>query len=240
MYEPQADTATSIRAVDHVAVRVVDPDALAIFLCEHCGMQRTESAEGFAVIAAPGGGTKLFLFEAAEPPAPGVLERIVLRASDLERALWLLPEGLHVEHPEPELAVFQGPEELGLGFTSVLGGGFDSDIDHIVLRVMDPDETAIALAALGFVPRGNAVHVGDKHVRLRSGIRSAGEDEPLSHIGVLVESVEAVRAQVLRAGLEIDQFTLPPNKLGVYVPGPERIRIEYADHAGETGHERFH
>jgi catechol 2,3-dioxygenase-like lactoylglutathione lyase family enzyme len=235
MYQPQADTATSILAIDHVALRVLDPDALAMFLCAHCGMQRTVGTEDVAVLAAPDGGTRLFLFEAAERPAPGVLERIVLRVSDLERALWLLPDDLPVEHPEPELSVFQGPEGLGLGFTSVLGGGIDYDIDHLVLRVMDADETAVALATLGFVPRGDAVHVGDKHVRLRSGIRSAGEDEPLSHIGVLVESVEAVRAQALRAGLETDHFTLPPNKLGVYVPGPERIRIEYADHAVKPG-----
>ncbi len=240
MYQAQSDTATSIHAIDHVALRVVDPDALAVFLCEHCGMHRTVSTEDFAVLAAPGGGTRLFLSEAAEPPKVGVLERIVLRVSDLERALWLLPRGLHVEHPEPELAIFQGPEGLGLGFTSVLGGGVDYDIDQLVLRVMDADETAIALGALGFVPRGNAVHVGDKHLRLSSGIRSAGEHEPLSHIGVLVESVEAVRAQALRAGLEIDHFTLPPNKLGVYVPGPERIRIEYTDEPAESEHERSH
>ena len=232
MPHPQADTVTSILGIDHVALRVADPDALATFLCEHCGMHATAGTEDFAVLAAPGGGTRLFLSEAAEPPAPGVLERIVLRTSDLERALWLLPDSLPVEHPEPELAVFEGPERVGLGFTSVLGGGLDYDIDHLVLRVMDADETAIALAGLGFVPRGNAVHIGDKQLVLRSGIRSAGENEPLSHIGVLVESVEAVSAQALRAGLEIDRLTLPPNKLGLYLPGPERMRIEYADHSG--------
>ena len=233
MPHPQADTVTSIVGIDHVALRVADPDALAAFLCEHCEMQRTAGTEDFAVLGAPGGDTRLFLSEAAQSPARGVLERMVLRTADLERALWLLPRGLPVEHPEPELATFEGPEGLGLGFTSVLGGGVDYDLDHLVLRVMDADETAIALASLGFVPRGDAVHVGDKHVRLRSGIRSAGENEPLSHIGVLVESVEAVATQALQAGLEIDHLTLPPNELGVYVPGPERIRIEYADH-GES------
>ena len=230
MIRPLADTATSIISIDHVAVRVGDPDAVAGFLCEYCEMQRTVSTEDFEVLAAPGGGTRLFLFEAQEPPPRGVLDRVVLRVGDLERALWLLPDGLQVEHPEPELAVFEGPEAFGLGFTSVLGGGVDYDVDHLVLRVMDTDETAIALAELGFVPRGHAVQVGDKHVRLRSGIRSAGGDEQLSHIGVLVESVEAVHGQALAAGLEIDQFTLPPNRLGVYVRGPERLRLEYADH----------
>lgn len=229
MTRPLADTATSLIAIDHVAVRVGDPDAVAGFLGEHCGMLRTVSAEDFQVLAAPGGVTKLFVFEAEDPPARGVLERVVLRVGDLERALWLLPDGLRVEQPEPETAVFEGPEGFGLGFTSVLGGGVDYDIDHLVLRVMDADETALALAELGFVPRGDTVQVGDKRVELRSGIRSAGGDEQLSHIGVRVESVEAVQAQALQAGFEIDRFTLAPNKLGVYVRGPERIRLEYAD-----------
>ena len=225
---PGADTATALFGIDHLGLRVGDPAAMAAFLCEHCGMERGESADGFSVLGAPGGRTKLFLFEADEPPAPGVLDRVVLRVSDLQGAIERLPRGLDVERVEPELVAFDGPEGLGLGFTSVFGG-VDYDVDQVVLRVMDPDETTIALAELGFVPRGGALHVGDKQVRLRSGIRSAGEREPLSHIGVLVESVEAVRDQALRGGLQADELTLAPNKLGVYVRGPERIRVEYAE-----------
>ena len=228
MPQPQADTATALLAIDHVALRVVDPEAMAAFLSESCGMEAAESGEGFIVLGPAGGRTKLFLFEADEPPAPGVLERVVLRVSDLEGALGRLPSALDVERVEPELAAFEGPEGLGLGLTAVFGG-VDYDVDQIVLRVMDPDETTIAMAELGFVPRGGALHVADKQIRLRSGIRSAGEREPLSHIGVLVESVGAVRGQALRAGLQIDELTLAPNELGVYVRGPERIRVEYAE-----------
>ena len=236
MTRPQADTATSLLGIDHLALRVADPDAMSGFLCEHLGMQSTESAEGFAVLGPAGGRTRLFLLQAEEPTEPGVLQRVVLRVSDLERALSQLSGRIRIEHLEPELIVFPGPEGLELGLTSVRGGGVDYDVDHLVLRVMDPDETAIALAELGFVPRGGALHVADKHVRLESGIRSAGEHELLSHIGVVVESVEAVQAQALRGGLPIDEFTLPPNKLGLYVRGPERIRVEYADrsHAALT------
>ena len=228
MPQPHAHTATSLLAIDHLALRVTDPEAMASFLSEHCRMERGESSEGFSVLAAPGGRTKLFLFEAAEPPAPGVLERVILRVSDLEGAVGRLPGHLRVERVDPQLAAFEGPEGLGLGFTSVFGG-VDYDVDQLVLRVMDPDETTIAMAELGFVPRGGALHVADKQVRLRSGMRSTGEREPLSHIGVLVESVEAVRDQALRGGLQIDDLTLAPNELGVYVRGPERIRVEYAE-----------
>ena len=121
------------------------------------------------------------------------------------------------------------PQGLQLGFTSVLGGGIDYDVDHFVLRVMTADETMLALAELGFVPSGGALHVADKHVRVQSGIRSAGDNELLDHIGVVVESVEALKGQALRAGLEFDELTLPPNKVGIYVRGPERLRLEYAE-----------
>jgi hypothetical protein len=160
-----------------------------------------------------------------------VLERVVLRVSDLERASALIADLFELDRVEPGLVTFEGPDGLGLGLTSVLGGGVDHELDHLVLRVMDPDETTIALAELGFVPRGGALHVADKQLRLQSGMRSAGENELLSHIGVLVESVEAVRGQALRGGLEFDTLTLAPNKLGVYVRGPERIRVEYTDQA---------
>ena len=229
MTHPQANTATALLGIDHLALRVADPDEVAAFLGEHCGMQRAESAEGFSVLGPAGGRAKLFLFEADEPPAPGVLDRVVLRVSDLDRALALLPDRLEVDRSEPEVVAFEGPEGLGLGFTRVFGGGADYDVDHVVLRALDPDETTIAMAELGFVPRGGALHVADKQVRLRSGIRSAGEREQLSHIGVLVESVAAVRDQALRGGLEADELTLAPNKVGVYVRGPERIRVEYSE-----------
>ena len=229
MPQPQADIATALLAIDHVALRVLDRERMAAFLSEHCGMQRTESAEGFSVLAPADARTSLFLFEAEEAPASGLLERVVLRVSDLERAAAQLADRLEVKQVEPELVTFEGPEGLGLGLTSVLGGSVDYDVDHLVLRVMDPDETTIALAELGFVPRGGALHVADKQLRLRPGMRSAGENELLSHIGVLVESVEAVKGQALRGGLEFDELALPPNELGVYVRGPERIRIEYSE-----------
>ena len=229
MAQSLADTATALLGIDHVALRAADTDAMARFLCDHCGMERSESAEGYIVLQPLGGRTKLFLSEAHESPQPGVLDRVVLRVSDLDAALAALPRGLDVDQIEPEQAVFEGPEGLGLGLTRVFGGGVDYDIDHVVLRVIDPDETTIALAELGFVPGGGALHVGDKQVRLRTGIRSAEEHEPLSHIGVLVESVEALKGQALRGGLEFDELTLDPNRVGVYVRGPERIRIEYAE-----------
>jgi catechol 2,3-dioxygenase-like lactoylglutathione lyase family enzyme len=234
MTRPQADVATSLLGIDHIALRVVDLDALAGFLCDHLGMERDGTPDGFSVLGPPGGSTRLLLSQAEVPADPGVLVRIVLRVADLERAVSLLPDGLEVEHPEPGLATFEGPEELGLGLTSVFGGAVDYDVDHVVLRAMNPDETTIALAELGFVPTGGALMVGDKQVRIQPGIRSAGQAELLSHIGVLVENVDAVADQALRGGLAPDRLTLPPNRLGIYIRGPERIRVEYAEAAARS------
>ena len=229
MSQPLADTVTALLGIDHLAIRASDPDELGRFLCDHCGMQRTDSPEGFAVLAAPGGRTRLFLLQAEETPNPGLLERLVLRVADLDAAITKLPDGFQVDRTAPDLAVFKAPEGLALGFTSVLGGGVDYDVDHAVLSVMDPDETTLALAELGFVPSGGALHVGDKHLRVETGMRSAGDNELLSHIGVLVESVEALKGQALRGGLQFDELTRAPNKLGIYVRGAERIRVEYAE-----------
>lgn len=229
MSQPLADTVTSLLGLDHLAIRALDPDELARFLCDHCGMGRTDSHEGIAVVAAPGGSTRLFLSRAEDTPNPGVLQRVVLRVSDLDAALAKLPDGLEVDRVAPDLAVFRAPEGLEFGVTSVLGGGVDYDIDHFVLQVMNRDETTLALAELGFIPSGGALHVADKHLRVETGMRSEGENERLDHIGVLVESVEALKGQALRGGLQFDELTLGSNKLGIYVRGPERLRVEYAE-----------
>lgn len=230
MSQPLADTVTTLLGIDHLAIRALNPDELARFLCDHCGMERADSDEGFAVLGAPDARTRLFLLQAEEAPNPGVLQRVVLRVSDLDAALAKLPDRLDVDHTEPGLAVFQAPEGVELGLTSVLGGGIDYEIDHFVLAVMSPDETTLALAELGFVPSGGGLHVGDKHLRLESGMRSEGGNEMLDHIGVLVESIGALEGQALRGGLQFDELTLDPNKLGIYVRGPERLRVEYAEH----------
>lgn len=229
MIHLQADTTTELRAIDNLGLRMSNAEAFAWFLCAYCGMQRTESPEGFTVLAPDGAHSRLFLFQAEEPPDPGVLQRVVLRVSDFEGAVSELPDGLEVQRPEPELAVFLGPDGLEIGLASYLGGAVDYELDHVVLRVMDPDETAIAMAEVGFVLRAGAIHVADKHVRLEPGIRSSGESELLTHIGVLVDSVEALADHVLPPGLATDKFTFRPNELGLYVRGPERIRIEYTE-----------
>ncbi|MDQ3608087.1 MAG: hypothetical protein M3459_04180, partial [Actinomycetota bacterium] len=120
---------------------------------------------------------------------------------------------------------FQGPEGLGLGFTLVAGGGIDYDLDHAVLRVSDPEQTTVSLAEVGFVPRGQSLHVADKHLALAES--SAWTARPLlDHIAVRVDSVEAVAAHARERGLEIEG-QLAEDTLAIVLPGREQIRLHF-------------
>lgn len=224
---PEAHAATAPKALDRVALSAVDPRAMAAFLRGHVGMQVLERADGALLIGAERARGRLAVFAPAERTEPGVLARVVLRVSDLERAKEMLPAGLVVKRPAPDLAVFDGPEGLGLGLTQVLGGA-DYELDHVVLQVADADETGSALAELGFVPRGGALHVADKQVRLEEAPTPAGGGL-LRHLGLVVESLEALEHQARRRGLDVERGDDAANRLTLVLPGPERIRLEYTE-----------
>ncbi|MBW3654211.1 MAG: TetR family transcriptional regulator, partial [Actinobacteria bacterium] len=137
----QAHTAIDLLALDHVALALADPGAMAAFLCDHIGMRElARSADGVLVGADPRA-AKLRLLPAQGPREPAALARLVLRVADLEHAVASLPPGIELEEDGPDLIAFEGPEGLGLGFTLVAGGAIDYDLDHVVLRVADPQET---------------------------------------------------------------------------------------------------
>src|SRR2546423_4580786 len=104
----------------------------------------------FAYGGADGRRGKLALFAAGGPRDPGPLERVVLRVSDLEQALANLPGGVEVERSDG-IAAFDAPEGLGLGLVAAdASEGPEYDIDHVVLRVPEPERTAEGLRQLGF------------------------------------------------------------------------------------------
>ena len=223
---PEAHTATAPSALDHVALRAADPDGVAAFLCDHLGMHVVDGRDGFRLVGAEGARGKVAVSAAEGRREPDVLSRVVLRVSDLEGALAALPKGLAIDRPTPDIATFEGPEGLGLGLTPVLGG-VDYDIDHVVLRVAAPEHTAAALTELGFVPRGGALHVADKQVRLEQQPMPPSDRPLLRHLALVVESVEAVEAQARRRGLAVDRTD--GAGLGLLVPGFEPIRLEYME-----------
>ena len=220
-------TGGDLLALDHVALTVADPGAMEAFLRDHLGMHELLREPDVVVLGAGPDAAPLSLVRADGPRDRGALERLILRVADVERAVAALPAGTAVEGDRFERATFAGPERLGLGFTLVAGGGIDYDLDHLVLRVSDPEQTRVALAEIGCVPRGTSLHVADKSIVLHAS--PATTDRPLlGHLGIRVQSVDAVAGQARERGLAIDERT-PPGALTIVLPGPEQIRVRFVE-----------
>jgi catechol 2,3-dioxygenase-like lactoylglutathione lyase family enzyme len=224
-------TDISPSSLDHVALWVSQRDAIASFACDHLGMHVIEKTGDFTLVGADARRGKLTLFDAEGPRERGPLERVVLRVGDLDAALASLPDDLDVQR-DGDVATFEAPEGVGIGLVAANGApGPDYDLDHVVLRVPDPDATARELAELGFEHNGNGLlTIADKDVRLEQGDSDAGERPLLNHIAVLVDSAGEVQDEAERRGLEIDKFVDAPNTLAVFVWGPDRIKLEYVEH----------
>jgi catechol 2,3-dioxygenase-like lactoylglutathione lyase family enzyme len=217
-------------ALDHVALWVADRDPLADFACEYLGMHVIDRTDDFTLVGADARRGKLTLFTAEGPREPGVLERVVLRVSDLARALEALPAGLDVEQ-EDGVARFDGPEGLGLGLTQAPSVEVEYDIDHVVLRVPQPERTRDGLAELGLSPDGaRRLTVGDKAVALTQADVAEGERPLLNHIALLVDSGKEQLEEAERRGMEVAEVRDAANTYAVFVWGPDRIKLEYVEH----------
>ena len=217
-------------ALDHVALWVADRKTLAGFLTAHLGMHVIDRTDSFTLVGSDARKGKLTLFDAEGPREPGVLERVVLRVSDLDAALARLPAEVDVDRPSPGLATFETAEGLGLGLTAGNGEGPEYDIDHVVLRVPDPYRTLDELSTLGFERHNGALGVADKGLRLAAGGSGEGERPLLNHIALLVDSADALHEEAKRRGLEVADYVDAANTLAVFVWGPDRIKLEYVEH----------
>jgi catechol 2,3-dioxygenase-like lactoylglutathione lyase family enzyme len=209
---------------DHVALWVDERDAIADFAYAHLGMHEIERTDKFTLIGVDALQGKLTLFDADGPREPGVLGRIVLRVSDLDAALAKLPDDIDVDRE----GRFAGPG--GLEFALVEGDGLDYDLDHVVLRVPEPESTAEGLAGLGFEQRNGGLAVADRHVRLERGDGGATERPLLNHLALLVDSAEGVKREAEERGLEIAKVVDAANTIAVFVDGPDQIQVEYVEH----------
>ena len=189
-------------SLDHVALWVDERKPLASFLCDHLGMHVIEETDTFTLVGVDAREGKLTLFDAEGPREPGVLARVVLRVADLYAAVQRLPEGLRLERDASEVS-FEAPDGLRLALTEARG--VEYDLDHVVLRVPEPDRTATGLAGLGFAQRNGHLSVADRHVRLERGDTGAGERPLLNHLALLVDSAEGVKREAEERGLAIRQ-----------------------------------
>jgi catechol 2,3-dioxygenase-like lactoylglutathione lyase family enzyme len=212
-------------SLDHVALWVADPDPLADFLCDHLGMHLIEKTDDFTLVGVDAKLGKLTLFRAEAPRDPGVLERVVLRVRDLEEAA----RGVPGARREGDAILVDAPEGLRLALVE-RSDGVDYDLDHVVLRVADPQASAAALGELGFERRDGRLAIADRELRLEPGGSPEGERPLLNHLAMLVESAENSRAEAERRGVEIADWKDAANTLAVFVWGPDRIKLEYVEH----------
>jgi catechol 2,3-dioxygenase-like lactoylglutathione lyase family enzyme len=216
-------------SLDHVALWVSERDTLADLLCGPLGMHVIERTDDFTLVGADARQGKLTLFDAEGPRKRGVLERVVLRVSDLERALEALPAEIEVERRDG-IALFDAPEGLRLGLVEAAGTKLEYDLDHVVLRVPDPDSTARGLAELGFEQRNGGLAIADRHVRLERADVREGDQPLLNHLAMLVDSVEEIRDVAEERTIEVDKVVDAANTLAVFLWGPDGIKLEYVEH----------
>lgn len=217
----------AVKSFDHVALWVGDRDRLAELLCDHLGMHVIERSEDFTLVGVDARRGKLTLFEADGGRDPGALARVVLRVGNLEAAVDRLPDGIEIERRDG-LVAFEGPEGLRLGLTAA--AGLDYDLDHVVLRVPEPDRTARELSALGFERRDGALAVADKRLVLEPGGGGLSDRPLLNHLALLVDSVDDVRRQAAEREIEVEKLVDADNTIAVFLRGPDGILIEYVEH----------
>jgi catechol 2,3-dioxygenase-like lactoylglutathione lyase family enzyme len=212
-------------SLDHVALWVGERAPLSALLCDHLGMHVIEETESFTLVGVDAKLGKITLFDADPPRSPGALERVVLRVRDLDDVVGRLP--LEIER-DADGVVFEAPDGLRLGL--VEGDGVDFDLDHVVLRLPDPEGAARELAAMGFESRDGHVAVADRDVRLVEGSPDDGGRPLLNHLAVLVESAREVQDRAEDRGFEIDDVKDAANTFAVFLRGPAGVRIEYVEH----------
>jgi len=220
-----------IESLDHVALWVADRDILADFMTRHLGMHVIERTDAFTIVGAHARRGKLTLFAAEGARQPGPLARVALRVRDLSEALDNLPTEPAVTHPAPKLAAFTAPEDLELGLIEAAGEEYD--LDHVVLRVTDPDEAFAALSTLGFTAedaRLRAGAPGNAHLELQQGDEVNSERPLLNHLGLRVESAAEHIAEAEERGLDIADVVDAPNTYALFVWGPDRLKLEYVEH----------
>src|SRR5215467_13427224 len=156
-----------IKTLDHVALWVADRDRLSDFLTRHVGMHVIDRTDAFTLVGSDARRGKLTLFAAEGEREPGPLAHVALRVRNLDDALGALPKGTEIELREDGSVLFDTFE--GLRLALVEGRGVDYDLDHVALRVPDPDESFKTLLDYGFRGEDGHLVVGDSHIEFATG-----------------------------------------------------------------------
>jgi catechol 2,3-dioxygenase-like lactoylglutathione lyase family enzyme len=212
---------------DHVALWVDERESLAAFLCDVLGMHEIDRQDTFTLVGGDARRGKLTLFDADGPREPGVLERVGVRVPDLDECVRRALANGSSPRANGGLIV-DAPAGVSLGLVGAADG--TPDLDHVVLGVPHPEETAAELASLGFHERDGGVELGSRHLVLRRAATRPTTRPLLNHIAVLVDSVEETLEEAERQHVRVDRVIDAPNTLAAFVVGPDGIEVEYVEH----------
>jgi catechol 2,3-dioxygenase-like lactoylglutathione lyase family enzyme len=213
-------------SLDHVALWVSERQPLADFLCDHLGMHVIEETDTFTLVGVDAKLGKLTLFDAEGPRERGALWRVTLRVGDPDAVAAGLP--VETERAADDVLELDAPGGLRIGLVEADGREFD--LDHVVLRLADPDAATAELAELGFERRNDVLAVDDRTLRIEQGSADDGGRPLLNHLALLVDDAHRVQEEAEREGVEIDDVKDAANTFAVFVRGPEGVRIEYVEH----------
>jgi catechol 2,3-dioxygenase-like lactoylglutathione lyase family enzyme len=214
-------------SLDHVALWVDRRRDLASFLCDHLGMHVIEETDTFTLVGVDAKLGKLTLFDAEGPRERGAIERVGLRVGDIGAAVAGLPQTAAVRR-ENGTAVLEAPG--GLPIALVERGGTEFDLDHVVLRLPDRERALEQFAAMGFEQRNGSLAVADRELRILGDGQPEGERPLLNHVALLVDSVDEVRREAERRGVEVEEVKDAPNTIAAFLRGPDGVRVEYVEH----------
>ena len=177
-----------IETLDHVALWVGDRDELADFLstARHARDRAHRQVHAGRGDARRG---KLTLFAAEGDREPGRLARIGLRVFDLDEALAELPPDLR-SSGRTRAASSSRARRASASRSSRRTTGVDYDLDHVALRVADPEATFARARRARLRRRGRPPPGRRRLRRARAGRVEEPERPLLNHLGLLVESAE--------------------------------------------------
>jgi catechol 2,3-dioxygenase-like lactoylglutathione lyase family enzyme len=206
--------------LDHVALYVTDPEALAARILAQLPFRIIEETDEFVLLGRDPELGKLTLFRADDggPREPGPLRSVGIGvpAAAVERTLYF-EDGLRLELTPSDPAG-------------------EVEVDHVALLVRDPAASARHWLELGFRPAPKSAHgvvrvkVGDQLVQLFPGAAEKPARPLLNHLGVLVPSFDEVQRAADTEGLDVTKVVDAEHSRALFVRGPDGVELEYIEH----------
>lgn len=202
--------------LDHVAVRISDPERTAAALIARFPFRILERGDDFLLVGRSRELGKITLFG-----APGPRERESLISIGIG-----IPGGtmcMTVDAGELPVQLVPTPPAC------------DVDLHHVAFRVPVPERSAERWLRYGFEraePCGGVrrVRLGGATVELRPGSVIPSDRPMMGHLGLVVDSLDDMRRELEGSELEITREVDARSSRALFVDGPDGIELEYIEH----------